>query len=391
MSRLTDRIDRRYAKVCVYAGVTVVLTLAACLLLHTALPVFAKLWELVCAVVEPLVYGAALSYVLNPLVTRVSYGLRRYRHYEGPHHAARRRSAAVLVSMVLMALLVLAITTVFVLMVTHSLSGLSWETVQALLGDAQGDFMKFMAVAESSLEEWGLVSIASESSLLAALTGAKNVATTMVFAVIFAVYFLIDAPRVAGYLGRVVRTVLGGHALDLTRVAADADRVFSGYFRGQGIDALVVGVLSGIVLTVIGVPYAPVVGLLAGLGNLIPYVGGPVGFGSIALMCLADAAWDKMLWGFVGMAVVMFVDANVINPRLLSDNVEVHPILVVAALIAGGAVGGIAGMLVAVPTAAFLKTQLDRWMASREAAGGPTVTDEPDGAGHQTRAGSPRA
>ena len=128
-----------------------------------------------------------------------------------------------------------------------------------------------------------------------------------------------------------------------------------------------VGVLSGIILTAIGVPFGPLVGLLAGLGNLIPYVGGPVGFGSIALVCLPSAAWGKMIAGFVAMGLIMVVDANVINPKLLSDNVEVHPILVLAALIGGGAVGGIAGMLVAVPFAAFLKIQLDRWVEKREA------------------------
>jgi hypothetical protein len=116
------------------------------------------------------------------------------------------------------------------------------------------------------------------------------------------------------------------------------------------------------------------------LGNLIPYVGGPVGFASIALMCLPSASWGKMIAGFVAMAIIMVVDANVINPKLLSDNVEVHPILVVAALIGGGAVGGIAGMLVAVPFAAFLKIQLDRWVEKREAevAAGGASHEEPE-------------
>ena len=53
---------------------------------------------------------------------------------------------------------------------------------------------------------------------------------------------------------------------------------------------------------------------------------------------------------------------------VLAETVEVHPLLVVAALIAGGAIGGLAGMLVAVPTAAFLKVQIDRWVDEREAS-----------------------
>ena len=83
-------------------------------------------------------------------------------------------------------------------------------------------------------------------------------------------------------------------------------------------------------------------------------------------VCLPTAAFDKMLIGVVLLAVLMFVDGNIINPKLLSDNVEVHPLLVVAALIAGGAVGGIAGMLVAVPTAALIKLQFDRYLKKLE-------------------------
>jgi hypothetical protein len=63
----------------------------------------------------------------------------------------------------------------------------------------------------------------------------------------------------------------------------------------------------------------------------------------------------------------MFVDGNILNPRLLSHTVKVHPLLVLCALIAGGAVGGLAGMLVAVPVAAFCKIQIDRWLEQREA------------------------
>jgi predicted PurR-regulated permease PerM len=77
-------------------------------------------------------------------------------------------------------------------------------------------------------------------------------------------------------------------------------------------------------------------------------------------------AWGKLIAGAVALAVLLFVDGNIINPKLLSTNVMVHPLLVVAALIGGGAIGGIVGMLIAVPVAALIKVQLDRYLEFRE-------------------------
>lgn len=364
MNSFFARLDRRYVKICAYAGATVILTVAALMVLYSASPVIATLWNLICAVLEPLVYGAALSYVLNPLVKRVSHRLKKHPRYAD--NGTKRRNAAVAISLVLVLVVLLGIVAVLLLMITHSLASLKWANIQAIFSDASGDFLEYISAAEERLEQWGIISKESDTNLITMFNGAKDVASNMLFAVIFGIYLLIDGPRVSGYLTRVMHAVLGKHAIDPSHLIADADRVFSGYFRGQGIDALVVGTLSGIVLTAIGVPYGPVIGLLTGLGNLIPYIGGPVGFASIALMCLAEGSWLTMLLGFVAMGIVMFVDGNIINPRLLSDNVEVHPMLVIAALIAGGAVGGIAGMLVAVPTAAFIKIQLDRWLEKRE-------------------------
>ena len=64
--------------------------------------------------------------------------------------------------------------------------------------------------------------------------------------------------------------------------------------------------------------------------------------------------------------VIMIIDGNVINPRLLSSNIKVHPLLVVAALIGGSALGGFVGMLVAVPVAALIKLEFDKFLMARE-------------------------
>ena len=366
MNKWLSRLDKRYVKICAYAICSLVLAKATIMLLQAMSPVFVKIWELICTVLEPIVYGTALSYVLNPLVKSISRALR----HRGLllNDPTQRRRAAVAISLVLVLLVMLAISAILVLMVTHSIQSLRIEQIQSLLGTAQVDFLDLLKVASQRLDEWGILAHSETSSPLSFVSNAKEILGNVVFALIFAVYFLIDGPYVLIYLGRLAHVLFKDDVtVDHSRLMSDVDRVFSGYFRGQGIDAAIVGVTSGIVLTAIGVPFGPLVGLLAGLGNLIPYVGGPVGFGSIALVCLPGAEWGRMIAGFVAMAVIMAVDANIVNPKLLSDNVEVHPILVLAALIGGGAVGGIAGMLVAVPFAAFLKIQVDRWMENREA------------------------
>ena len=154
----------------------------------------------------------------------------------------------------------------------------------------------------------------------------------------------------------------------LHQFAEDADRVFSGYIRGQAMDACLVGVLVSIALLIAGVPYAVVIGILTGIGNLVPYVGPVVGFGSLIIVCLAESSLSDLLIGAIILVAVMFIDGNVINPRMLSSNVEVHPVLVIVALLAGGRVGGVVGMLVAVPVAALLKLQFERYIDKRKAA-----------------------
>ena len=69
---------------------------------------------------------------------------------------------------------------------------------------------------------------------------------------------------------------------------------------------------------------------------------------------------QTLVYGVIALAIVQFVDANIVNPKLLSTNVEVHPLLVIAALLLGGEVGGFVGMLIAVPVAALIKTLFQR-------------------------------
>ena len=133
-------------------------------------------------------------------------------------------------------------------------------------------------------------------------------------------------------------------------------------------DALLVGVMVSIAMLIARIPYALVIGILTGVGNLVPYVGPVVGFGSLIIVSLAEGSIAKLIIGAAILAAVMFIDGNVINPKMLSSNVEVHPVLVIIALLAGGNIGGVVGMLVAVPVAALLKLQFEKYIERRRKA-----------------------
>ena len=197
-------------------------------------------------------------------------------------------------------------------------------------------------------------------SSLGSLAGALS---TMVFGIIFSLYFLADGQKILSYWARIFRLLFGERRLEkLRRFFVDADRVFAGYLRGQIIDGTIMAVLVSVSLSVLQVRYAVVIGVLTGFGNLIPYVGPFIAYGLTTLVCLVYGDFTKLLPALIALFVIQTVDGNVINPRLLSQNIDVHPLLVIIALIIGGSLGGFLGIFLAAPVASLIKLELDKFM-----------------------------
>lgn len=379
MSWLKKHLDQRYLKICAYAGVTMLLVVAAILLLYHSGAVLGGAWSLGKAILQPIIWGALICYILLPIVRWFDARL------AGRGFIAddtRRLHASVAITFALLAIIIVGLVALLLLVITRSLERVTIETLRSILDAMEGDIMELLENVRIMAEELG---ISLGDNTAGAITGVVSKVTggvtTAVFSLIFSIYFLLDGEGVFRYFKRLFKAAFGRYAMpDLSFVVEDADHAFSGYIRGQFVDALVVGMLTTLVFAIIDVPYWPIIGMLTGMGNLIPYVGGPVGFGTTIVVCLVEGDFGKLAAGVIALAAIMFVDANVINPRLLSEAVEVHPLLVVAALIAGSAIGGIAGMLVAVPTAAFIKAELDRWIAVREAATADENGAKKDGA-----------
>ena len=200
------------------------------------------------------------------------------------------------------------------------------------------------------------------SSQLGNLAGnLKDGLATALFALIFSIYFLLDMPKLKKYWGRVLGIILPEKVkTTLDTLIKDADKVFSGYIRGQAIDAFMVGVVVSIVFSIIGIQYAIVIGLLIGLGNLIPYMGPIVGYSSIVIVGIATSDYKSMVIAAIALLIIQAIDGNLIYPKLLSTSVNIHPMIVIISLTVGASIGGLVGMIVAVPTGALVKVWFER-------------------------------
>ena len=363
MNNLKKYYNERYFTIALYVLVTALLILVFGLFIYYLSGKTGGAISFVAAVCKPLVLGMVLTYLLSPVVKKLETKI---------FASIKKPKTARVLSVILTYLIVLAviglILGIIAVTLTKSLSAFHPSEFRNYALSLADQFSKFWDTIETQLANMN-INLGSLGDMLGKIfNGVKTGATTLLFAVIFSIYFLIDEKIVVYW-----RNVINTFTTEKTRahfhtLAKDSDRVFSGYIRGQSIDALIVGLLSSVSLLIAGVPYAVVIGILTGIGNLVPYVGPIVGFSSLIIVCLAEGSWIHLLIGGIILAVVMFIDGNIIGPRMLSSNVEVHPVLVIVALLAGGKVGGVVGMLVAVPVAALLKLQFDRYVAKKKQA-----------------------
>ncbi|MCR5145325.1 MAG: AI-2E family transporter [Lachnospiraceae bacterium] len=361
MKKLFSKLDPKYTKICVYACVTVVITVClAAILLHTG-GFWAKFWNILTAVLKPLIIGVVISYLFQPIVNKFE----SFFNKKQPHKWARGLS--VLLTFLLVILVIVGIIVIICVTVYKNTSSISIESIQAMFVTFQNDYQDIWLFITDKLEAITSSPDKVTDTVTMVTEIVKNFFSGLIFGVIFAIYFMLDGKRITRYWGRAYRLMFGDKATEgLKLFLSDADRAFSGYIRGQFLDALIIGVVAMIVLQIAGIPNAVLVGLLVGIGNMIPYVGPVVGIVAVIVGCIPTAAIDKMIIGLIILVILMFIDGNVLNPKLLSNAISVHPLLVVAALIAGGAIGGVVGMIVAVPIAALIKVQFDRHLEKLE-------------------------
>ncbi|HEX7051542.1 MAG TPA: AI-2E family transporter [Longimicrobiales bacterium] len=141
--------------------------------------------------------------------------------------------------------------------------------------------------------------------------------------------------------------------------AGEYNLLLSRYLRGQLLAAATVGVLTGLLLWIAQFPYAGLVGAVAGVFNLVPYLGLAVSLiPALLIALLSGNILASLLKVAVVFVLVQLLDSTVLGPRIVGGSVGLHPVWVILALAVGGFFLGFVGLLLAVPTAVFLKLLL---------------------------------
>lgn len=187
---------------------------------------------------------------------------------------------------------------------------------------------------------------------LGIIVGTVAAIATFVIIPLLAAYLLLDIDNIRNGFRALFPEERADGAL---RLLAELDDVVGSFIRGQLLVATTVGILITIGLLILHVKYAFLLGLLAAVGDLIPYVGAVLAFVPSFLIALVNNGWVNAIIVGVVFLAIFEGEGHVIAPNILGRNVKLSPFVVLLALLVGGDLAGILGMLIAVPIAGMLR------------------------------------
>lgn len=190
-----------------------------------------------------------------------------------------------------------------------------------------------------------------------------SVVSLFVITPVVAFYMLLDWDRM---VATVDKWVPRDHVETVRQIATDINTATAGFVRGQGTLCLVLGAMYAIGLTLTGLNFGILIGLFAGLISFIPYVGSLTGLVLALGVALVQFWPDWVMIVAVGCVffIGQFIEGNILSPKLVGKSVGLHPVWLMFALFAFGALFGFVGLLIAVPAAAAIAV-LVRFAISR--------------------------
>ena len=190
---------------------------------------------------------------------------------------------------------------------------------------------------------------------------------SMFVAIVVSGYMLFDKERIGELIKRAMICFMPEHHVErsLSYIARIND-IFSKYIFSVVLDGIAIGVLSTIFMSLMGVKYALILGVMIGVFNLIPYFGAITAIALSIIVTILTGGWLKGLWTAVMLIILQQIDGNFIGPRIMGNMLEARPLLIIFAVTLGGGLFGIWGMVISVPIAMVIKMIVGDYISMRE-------------------------
>lgn len=200
------------------------------------------------------------------------------------------------------------------------------------------------------------------SGAISAVTGIVDVFV----AVIVSIYVLAERGKILTFVKRFAEAIFKERTYkNIDKYYKHSNEIFFKFIASQFLDAVVVGILVTIAMSIMGVRYAPLLGFFIGLFNMIPFVGAIIAVGISAIITLITGGLSQAIWMLIVTIILQQIDANIINPKIVGKSLKISPILVLFAVTIGGAYFGILGMFLAVPVIAIIKILIEDFVDYR--------------------------
>ena len=201
-----------------------------------------------------------------------------------------------------------------------------------------------------------MISPENISNYLKRVLGIANTLFDMFVTLVVSVYILLERGEIKRFFSKLNRAIFDKKVSDLiSEYSSKTNEIFFKFISSQVLDGILVGILTSIAMSIMGVKYSVLLGFLIGILNIIPYFGAIIGVGLSILITIFTGGFAKAIWLAIVVIIIQQIDANIINPRILGNSLKVSPILVIFSVTVGGAYFGVLGMFLAVPVVAIIK------------------------------------
>ena len=334
-------------------------------------------------IILPFIIGAAIAFVLNvPMRNIEKLFFRNKEKFSGDGWAAVRRILALICTLLLTIIVISLLLYMIIPQLADTISQLvkqipggikqvtKWanekfrnepiiqQTIQDIADDWQNILEKVFALLKNSINsvlEGGIN----------AVTGIVSGVFNFIVGFIFALYILIQKEKLGTQARMIVYAFFEeDKAKEIFEVAALSAKTFANFISGQCTEAVILASMFCISMTVMGLPYALLIGLLIGATSLVPIVGSFIGcfIGALLIVMISPV---KALIFIILFLVIQQIEGNLIYPKVVGDSVGLPGIWVLVSVTLGGSLFGVTGMIVFIPLVSVAYSLFRRYVYSR--------------------------